>query len=232
MLLLALLKPSKKEEIPHMLKYDVVLLDMDGTTADTDEVILRTMYALYDLYRDGKRTPDEEIYYFSGPHISLTMEQEFPEQDTQFMCDEFCRISHDLYPKYMKEYPHCHDVLLELKKKGVKIGIVTNKSTEYAKYCLTLLRLEDIVDYLVGFDDVKEGKPNPEGINKCIDYFNAKDLKKVIYIGDNKIDLESADNAHIDCCLVNWGPRVLPKDIHPAYTINNFLELRRIILDE
>ena len=45
-------------------KYDLVLLDLDGTTADTDEMIIQSMYILYDKYRNGVYTPEEKIWYF------------------------------------------------------------------------------------------------------------------------------------------------------------------------
>ena len=215
-----------------MLKYQYLLFDMDGTLVDTDEMLIQTMHILYDKYRNGIYTPKEKIYYFSGPPIEKTLKEEFPDMDPSFIKQEFARISKELYPTTIKVYLHSREVLLELKNKGVKLGVVTNKLHDMTLYCLKLLNLEDIFDVVIGYDDVKIGKPNKEGILKALDILKAKDLNKSIYIGDNIVDLDSANNADIDCILVNWGPRVLPKDIKPRYFINDYLDLRRIILDE
>ena len=55
----------------------------------------------------------------------------------------------------------------------------------------------------------------------------AFDLSKVLYIGDNKIDLDTANNADVDCALVSWGPRVLDKNLKPTFTISSFEDLER-----
>ena len=215
-----------------MNKYKYILFDMDGTIANTDSLIIESMNILYDKYRNGKRTPVEEIYYFSGPPIAGTLKKEFPNMDNDFMVQEFSRISKDLYPQLMTGYPHCREVLLDFKKHGIKLGVVTNKMREMTLYCLKLINLDDIFDVVVGYDDVKIGKPNQEGLLKALGFLQAKDLQESIYIGDNKIDFDTANNAGIDCGLVGWGPRILPKDIKPTFIFQDYLDLRRIIYGE
>lgn len=215
-----------------MRKYKLVLFDMDGTIADTDEVILRSMNELYDLYRDGKRTPEEEVYYFSGPPIADTLKKEFPDVDPKLIFNEFLRVSKYYYHRCLHEYPNCRETLLYLKEKGIKLGVVTNKATPYAYKCLELIRLDDVFDYVIGYDDVVKKKPDGEGILKSIDHFGISDKKDVLYVGDNVIDLDTANNAGVDCCLVMWGPRVLPKDINPKYRIYKYEELKEVVIDE
>lgn len=122
-----------------MNKYKYILFDMDGTIVNTDSLIIESMNILYDKYRNGKRTPVEEIYYFSGPPIAETLKKEFPNMDNDFMVQEFSRISKDLYPQLMTGYPHCREVLLDFKKHGIKLGVVTNKMREMTLYCLKLI---------------------------------------------------------------------------------------------
>ena len=210
-----------------MSKYQVLLFDLDGTVADTDQMIVETMNILYDLYRDGRRTPVEEIYYFSGPPIYETLNKEFPGCDLEFMHAEFRRVSVELYPKTVKTYPHCKETLIKLKKQGYKLGVVTNKIHSSTLLCLKLIGLEGIFDSLVCYDDVKHPKPEAEPILKSMETLGASDLKKVLYIGDNKLDLLTANNAGVDCALVNWGPRVLDKSLKPKMIISSFEDLER-----
>ena len=210
-----------------MHKYKVLLFDLDGTVADTDQMIVETMNILYDLYRGGKRTPVEEIYYFSGPPIYDTLNKEFPGCDMEFMHSEFRRVSVELYPKTVKPYPHCKETLLSLKEKGYKLGIVTNKIHSSTTLCLNLIGLDGIFDSLVCYDDVKNPKPDKESILKSMDILGAADLSEVLYIGDNKLDLLTARNASVDCALVNWGPRVLDKSLKPEMIISSYEDLER-----
>lgn len=211
-------------------KYQVLLFDLDGTIADTDEMIVQTMNTLYVLYRNGKRTPREQIYYFSGPPIYETLNKEFPNCDMEFMHSEFRRISKELYPSLVKCYPHARDTLIKLKENGYKLGIVTNKIHSSTLYCLELIGLKDIFESLVCYDDVINHKPHEESILVSLNNFQASDLSKVLYIGDNESDLKCANNAHVDCALVSWGPRKLPKDLKPTFFISSFEELERKLL--
>ncbi len=215
-----------------MSKYKYVLFDLDGTTANTDMVIVKSMYALYDLYRNGVYTPIETLWYFSGPPIYNNLKKEFPDMDADFIHSEFVKISTDLYPKVTTEYPHCREVLLELKKSGIKVGLVTNKSRNPTYVCLKAVNLSDVFDVMVCYDDVPVGKPDPQGILKALKELGANNLQEALYIGDNALDLESANNAGIDCMLVTWGPRVLSKELKPKYWAKDFLEVKGIILDE
>lgn len=212
-----------------MHKFDTLIFDLDGTVADTDEMIVKTMNTLYDLYRDGKRTPVEEIYYFSGPPIYDTLRKEFPHKDLNFMLEEFRRVSLENYPSTVKTYPHAKETLLVLKNKGYKLGIVTNKIHSSTEFCLKVIGLEGIFNSLICFDDVKNPKPNGEPILKCAEELGAFDLSKVLYIGDNKSDLITANNAGVSCALVNWGPRVLDKNLKPDFIISSFEELERML---
>ena len=214
-----------------MSKYSVLLFDLDGTVADTDQMIVETMNILYDLYRGGRRTPVEEIYYFSGPPIYDTLNKEFPNQDMEFMHAEFRRVSVELYPKTVKPYPHCKETLLSLKKKGYKLGLVTNKIHSSTLLCLKLIGLEGIFDSLVCYDDVSNPKPHGESIFKAAKELGEDNLNKVLYIGDNKLDLETANNADVDGALVTWGPRKLDPSLTPVMFISSYEDLERKLED-
>ena len=206
-------------------KYDVILFDMDGTVADTDPMIIEAMHILYDKYRDGNRTPDSEIVYFSGPPIRETLKKEFPNQDTDFMYKVFHDVSYGLYATHTFRYPHSKEVLLELKKEGFRLGIVTNKIHHLTEYALKCIGLEDIFEIIVGFNDVSKPKPNGEGILKALDYFKCS-KERAIYIGDNKSDYLTALDAKVDSCLVSWGPRKLDPSLTPTFKISSYLDLK------
>ena len=211
------------------MKYDLILLDLDGTIADTDEMIVQTMYEMYDLYRGGNRSPREKIVYFSGPPIRNTLKVEFPDQDNDFMFNEFARISWDYYQKVVKPFPHAVEVFTKIRGTGVKIGIVTGKYRKQTLHCLDVIGFTPITDYIVACNDINSVKPDPEGINKAVDYFGIKDKKKVLYIGDNLADYQAARNAQVDVAIVKWGPRQIKEPITPDYWINDFLELEDMI---
>ncbi len=212
-----------------MMKYDLILLDLDGTIADTDEMLVQTLYEMYDLYAGGKRAPREKIVYFSGPPIRVNLAKEFPDQDLEFMFNEFVRISWDYYAKVVKPFPHAVEVFTKLRNQGAKIGIVTGKYRRQTLHCLDVIGFTPITDFVVACNDIKTVKPDPEGINLAIDHFGIKDKKRVLYVGDNLADYQAARNAHVDVAMVKWGPRQIKEPIEPEYWINDFNELEEMI---
>ena len=212
-----------------MPKYKAILLDMDGTIAYTDEMIVQTFYKLYEMYNPSARKSREEIFYFSGPPLSITLPREFPNQDYQFMYDEFIRISTPYYDKYVVAFEDEVRVLNRLKEAGYKLGVVTNKGHKMAQYVLDLLKINDLIDVLVGGGDTKESKPHPEGIYKAMETLGAS-KNETLYVGDNDIDYVSASNAGVDSMICTWGPRTLTVLDKCTYKVASYKEIERILL--
>lgn len=220
---------SLKVKNTLMNKYDLVLFDLDGTVADTDQMIIETMYTMYDLYRGGKKTPIEEIYYFSGPPIKETLKKEFPHQDNDFMVKEFVRLSWNNYDKYAKRYPYVKEIINILINRGIKVGLVTSKAKLNTIHCLEVIDLKEEFSYFVTSDDVKNNKPDPEGIYLAMKHFSISDKRKVLYIGDNNSDYYAALNAGVDVALVSWGPREINRNNKPNYWLDDYRKLEDII---
>jgi len=209
-------------------RYDTILFDMDGTISDSDEWLYQTFLGLYDFFPSGKRKSREEAFSFSGPPIKLTLKQEFPNEDQDFVYQKYNEISYPLYEKYIKPFPYCLEVLTKLKEDGFKLGIITNKHHKLTIYSLGILGLENCFDIVVGLDDVANGKPNKEGIEKAIKILEGK---KAIYIGDNLSDFLTANNAGIDCALVDWGPRILPPEAKPKFKMKSYKDILEFVYE-
>ena len=207
-------------------KYNVILFDMDGTLADTDPLIVEAFLRLYRKYGHGKVRPKEEIYYFSGPPVGKTLKEEFPDYDTSLLLKEFHEISNSLYKTHIFSFSYCKETILDLIKEGFKLGVVTNKSHDLTLYALECVGLDNLFDVIIGVDDVDIGKPNPEGIFKALNELNENNLDKVLYVGDNKSDYDTAKNAGVHIALVKWGPRSIPGDIKPDFYFSSYKHLK------
>lgn len=213
-------------------KFDVILFDMDGTTVDTDQMIIETFNRLYDLYKDGKRRPKEEIYPFSGPLMKETLKTEFPHMDNEFMMNEYRRISFGLYEGNIKPIEGCVETLNILKENGVRLGIVTNKSKLTADMTIDLVKYHNLFEVMITCDDVNKSKPDKEGIIKALDLMNYSNKERVLYVGDNIIDDISAKNAGVKSAIIYFGPRHIPDDLKPDIKLYKFKDLLKEILYE
>lgn len=210
-------------------KYTTILFDLDGTIANTDEMIVQTFLKLYDLYGHKDRPSIEKILYFSGPPIKETLKNEFPEVDQKVIYDQFHDISWELYESHVSLYPYVTETLIKLKSKNYRLGIVTNKLHKTTLRCLSFLHIDHFFDVFICADDVVKAKPHQEGIIKAMNLLNEKDVSKVIYIGDNESDYFTSLNAQVDSILVTWGPRKISSLIKPTYFIDSFNELLELL---
>ena len=189
-----------------MNKYRVLLFDLDGTLCDTDEMLIQSFFALYKKYRPAKMRTREELIYFSGPPIKKTLVDEFPDYSFEEIYKAFQETSRELYLPYVKAFDNEIETLKKLKEAGYLLGVVTNKGAPLTKYSLEIAHIDGIFDVVISADDVNAPKPSPLGINKALERLGIADKDKVLYIGDNDIDYETAVNAGTDAMLVTWGP--------------------------
>lgn len=100
--------------------------------------------------------------------------------------------------------PGALDLLRFLRGAGVKLGVVSSKRSSILKETLEFLGVLELLDYVVGGEQVKAPKPDPEGLERGIAALGA-DRDRVLYCGDTVIDAGTAQNAGVDFCAVLGG---------------------------
>jgi phosphoglycolate phosphatase-like HAD superfamily hydrolase len=85
------------------------------------------------------------------------------------LIQEFKDISKQFYDLDAILFPYAKDAG-ELKR-CVPTAILTNKHHDRTMETLGMLQIDGLIDYVVGYDDVKKPKPDPEGMRKIIDHF-------------------------------------------------------------
>ena len=213
-----------------MNKYQVLLFDLDGTLCDTDEMLIQSFLALYKKYRPVKIRTREELIYFSGPPIKKTLTDEFPDYPFDELYKAFQETSRELYLPYVKAFEGEIETLKKLKEAGYLLGVVTNKGAPLTKYSLEVAHIDGLFDAVISADDVNAPKPSPAGINKALERLSIEDKDKVLYIGDNDIDYETACNAGTDAMLVTWGPRKIKHSKDAKFAVSSYRELGGLLL--
>jgi phosphoglycolate phosphatase len=97
-------------------------------------------------------------------------------------------------------------MLQTLYEHKVKMGVATNAPTLFAKTMLQHLHVSDFFEEIVGADQVKVSKPDPEMLYKILDacdYDASCDYGWMV--GDNSKDMQSGVAAGLEPIFVTWG---------------------------
>lgn len=117
--------------------------------------------------------------------------------------------------------------LKELKKMGLKAGIVTNGCRKYVEEIINRFCLGKYIDAIVARDDVSNPKPDPEHLLRVLEILNVP-VEEAIFVGDHWIDALCAKKAGVPFILLRSGTRILKEtEEMPYMTID---ALRDILL--
>lgn len=84
------------------------------------------------------------------------------------------------------------------------LAVLTNKPADASRRILAGLRLDRYFATVLGGDGAHGRKPDPAGLLHLIDEAGPS-REHTVMIGDSRIDMETARNAGVRCCLVRWG---------------------------
>lgn len=190
------------------MKHKTLIFDLDGTLLDTlDDLCSAFNYALKTCgYRVRTKS---ELKSFVGNGVKKALDR---ATDNSLSEDELLRLTNCFKKYYIsfnskktKPYPGIIDLLKNLKEKGCKTAVVSNKFDEAVKM-LCNGYFNGYIDYAVGESNKTRKKPEIDGIKDVCNKLSA-DLSECIYIGDSDIDILTAKNAKIPCISVSWGFR-------------------------
>ncbi len=196
-------------------KTKAVIFDYDGVLNDSLDII-RQIYN--EFYKRGVTNlyfkDNQEFSNFFQGDMWKNMEDAGMEltQENKDKCNEIVKEVLNKLDPAVKLYPGINYLLLRLTAEGYKIGIVSNGNREIIKSKLRNYGLDFTVDSIIGFEQVKNPKPSPEGLLKCLDELKVKP-KEVIYVGDMESDVKAAKAAKVRIIAVTYGYLSLKKDM-------------------
>ena len=98
------------------------------------------------------------------------------------------------------------ETLKELKKRGVKLGVCSNKPHEAAVKVVERMFGSQIFDAVMGQSDSVRKKPAPDGPLKIAEQFGIKP-EECMYLGDSGTDMQTGKAAGMYTVGVLWGYR-------------------------
>ena len=203
----------------------VIIFDFDGTLADTIDILLRITNRLSAEFGFKSATKEElaqlsnlnswQILQYSG--ISIF---KFPLLIRRLKAELHSEISH------IQLFPGIKEVLLELKKRGFQLGIITSNSRENVLGALEKNGLQDTFTFIYSGSTFGKHKV----INKWLRIENINP-EKVVYVGDEIRDIDAAKKTGIKVIAVGWGfnsPQALAAQ-NPNFLIERPQELIEIM---
>lgn len=215
----------------------LAIFDLDGTLLDTiADLAAATNFALAHY---GLPTHKEEEYkFFVGNGINKMFERALPEDKRN---EEYItKLRSQFVPYYdvhnsdlSRPYPGMVELLKELQRNNIAIGVASNKYQEAA--VKLVLQFFPGIDFslILGQREGVPSKPDPTIAYEIIEHTGIA-KEDTVYIGDSCVDMQTGKNAGVTTVGVSWGfrPKSELESYSPDFIADNADELRKYLLGD
>ena len=127
-------------------------------------------------------------------------------------------------------FPGAEELLLALKHAGVRTAIVSTKPGSTIRRIFEHQGRKDLLDLVVGGDEVTQAKPHPQGLRLALERLGLS-AEQVLFCGDTVIDAATAQAGGCDFCAVLNGttPREAFADYPHVYIAEELSQLQRFL---
>jgi phosphoglycolate phosphatase len=190
--------------------YNTYIFDLDGTLLDTlTDLAASCNYAL--RTHGMPEHSIDDVRRFVGNGVRKLMERAIPEGEANPDLEATFATFREHYMHHSldttKPYPAIMETLAELKARGCRLAVVSNKmmaaTVELCKHFFP-----DTIEVAIGENEA-EGickKPAPDTVYAALRKLGvSKD--DAVYVGDSDVDIQTAANSDLPCISVLWGFR-------------------------
>ncbi|HSR09951.1 MAG TPA: HAD family hydrolase, partial [Thermodesulfobacteriota bacterium] len=100
--------------------------------------------------------------------------------------------------------PEAREVLEELHRRGVRLGVATNKLGFFSRAIFETFGLQTLVAANLGDGDVAENKPDPQMIEEAMRRMGVE-KDNTVFVGDSLTDIKTGRNAGVRVFAVPTG---------------------------
>jgi len=121
------------------------------------------------------------------------------------IADDMCAVEMSAADK-TTSFPGTVEMLESLKKKGYRLGILTNGFRKYVEHNLSMFDLAKHFEIILSYDDLQFGqqKPEPTATRMLAERMNLRP-EEILYVGDSVGDYRSAVGAGAGFVAVTTG---------------------------
>ena len=189
-----------------------VFFDLDGTLLDTLPDIRNAMNYALRAY-DGGMASLDDVRRYVGRGLHRALSEAVTEKNPKGLDENEFELMFSLLLSYYRKhpvvetlpYPGIPELLAMLKDKGIRLGVVSNKSDVLVQVIINTL-LPDYFSFVAGEGKGFPLKPDPqlllEGLREV-----GSSVDECIYVGDSEVDAETGKRAGVRTLIVSYGFR-------------------------
>jgi len=177
--------------------YTYILLDVDGVVLASVDYYTELLRDVAEALGASKTISDEFYKKHMGVKLMTWIPDIIPSENHPKLRKVFLEKNKDTAVNHsIPMIQGAKEALIKIKENNQKTCFVTTKYREAMDVMIEKYHLESLFDFSIAGDEVENFKPDPEGIHKVLNHFNAKP-DEAVFIGDSLHDLGAARNANI-----------------------------------
>ncbi len=185
----------------------LIILDFDGTLADTRDNIVRTLQA--SMHQLGLPVADEAACASTiGLKLDDACRHLYPDGPAD-LADRFVETYREIFFRNKESlvpapFPHVLPTLRQLRERGVVLTIASSRGSGSLQAFIDAMGLRDCISYVLGADSVEHTKPHPEPVLRTL-CETGIDAAHTLVVGDMPVDILMGRNAGVQTCGVTYG---------------------------
>jgi len=211
----------------------LVILDFDGTLADTRELIVRTNQEVQ-RQMGHPIVPEERIAAAIGLPLAECIHAQcpdVPEEDLPRWVTVYRAVFDQLKGTIAPAlFPHVRETIAAVTALGCRCSVASSRSNKSLHEFLEHMNLDSYFSLIIGANDVEHAKPHPEPVLKTLQAL-AVDPAEALVVGDMPVDIQMGLGAGTFTCGVSYGNSnredLLAAGAHKV--IDDFAELTALI---
>ncbi len=185
----------------------LAIFDFDGTLFDSIDDVLVCFNRALKVHDFPTLTREELIPCLGGnidEIVSLVLGDNNNPQNLEKLKKTYLKFYNSSEKEKTLPFPFSWNILKDLEKKEVLLAVNSNRLS-YSLEEFVMRYFGDFEFVLIeGHNGINPSKPNPYGVNRIIKKAGVS-VDEALYIGDSITDIQTAQNAGIDCLIVKWG---------------------------
>ncbi len=190
-------------EVPT--KIAAVLLDLDGTLADTAPDLIEALNHILVAHGLDAKSHDEMRPHVSNGSVAI-VEAGFGIDNPQFdsLKSEFLKFYRENICRHTTLFSGFEELLDELERRSIPWGVVTNKPAYLTDPLMAELGLAERSACIVSGDTTRHAKPHPEPILYACQQIGVAP-QQTLYVGDAVRDIEAGHRAGTQTLVALFG---------------------------